>query len=227
MFFCGLDRLFIVWIGGAIILLRIMLKGNPPESQSFTGAIMSAAEMYLSEDEDRRELIGILHDIESKENHEDMARQEIRGAEILIGAGLDLSVPGAISRHYPVNAEGYVPVNRVIRAADNLSGLVITCALVKGESLSPVTPDTIRGKIKDKSLATCNRKKGVKMTGTYYTLPAFFDMALRAAGEIRQEFDSTKSRLQENCPVGITGRRGQNRVLPETSASIRLGGAQR
>ena len=45
------------------------------------------------------------------------------------------------------------PLKKTIFAVDDLTGFIIVCALVYGKSLSKVTPERVRKKLKDKAFA--------------------------------------------------------------------------
>ncbi len=174
---------------GAISLLRTHVKrGNLLNHCLATGAIMHASADRLGEDPDKWELIGILHDIDFEEINEDMAAHGIRGEEIILRAGIEPGIAAVVARHnYTVYGDGEAPVDRVLQAADNISGLIISCALVKGGAITEVTSDTIRKKFREKSFAAGCLRERVRMIEPLLSLPDFFETALRAVQGIRGE----------------------------------------
>ncbi|HEU17566.1 MAG TPA: HDIG domain-containing protein, partial [Methanolinea sp.] len=125
------------------------------------GAIMKKAAGTLGEDEARFETIGILHDIDFEVVDGDMERHGIEGARILLENGYGKDVTEVVKKHNDMifgSSEGVADV--VLQAADNISGLIIACALVKGGSISEVTPKTVKKKFQEKSFAAgCRREK--------------------------------------------------------------------
>ena len=174
---------------GAITLLRNHVKRENLLNHCIaTGAIMHTVADRLGEDPDRWELVGILHDIDFEEIHEDMTRHGIRGEKILMGVGLDPWISAAVARHnYKIYGDREAPVDLALQAADNTSGLIISCALVKGGALTAVTPDTIRKKFREKSFAAGCQRERVRMIEPLLPLPEFFETDLRAVQGIHEE----------------------------------------
>ncbi|WAI02353.1 HDIG domain-containing metalloprotein [Methanogenium organophilum] len=157
-----------------------------------TAAIMRATAGALGEDADLWEKIGILHDIDFEEVGEDMDRHGDVGAGMLISAGLGEEVAGPVRRH---NFQKYddtdTPVDVALTAADNISGLVIACAMVKGGSVSDVTAKTVKKKFKDKSFAAgCNRDR-IRRIEAYMELPEYYTLSVAAIQGIKEDLGLT------------------------------------
>ncbi len=112
------------------------------------------------------------------------------GAALLLAAGLGgEEVAGPVRRH---NFETYgdtdtPPVDTALTAADNMSGLVIACAMVKGGRLSEVTAKTVKKKVKDKAFAAgCNRDR-IRRIETYMELPAYYALSVAALQNIKED----------------------------------------
>ncbi|GAB7015038.1 HDIG domain-containing metalloprotein [Methanogenium cariaci] len=153
-----------------------------------TAAIMRATAGALDEDADLWEVIGILHDIDYEEVDGDMQCHGNAGAALLLAAGLGEEVAGPVRRH---NFETYgdtdTPVDTALTAADNMSGLVIACAMVKGGRLSEVTAKTVKKKVKDKAFAAgCNRDR-IRRIETYMELPAYYALSVAALQNIKED----------------------------------------
>ena len=153
-----------------------------------TAAIMRATAEALGEDADLWEKIGILHDIDFEEVGEDMERHGDVGAEILLLAGLGEEVAGPVRRHnYMKYGDTDTPVDNALTAADNISGLVIACAMVKGGSVSDVTAKTVKKKFKEKSFAAgCNRDRIKRIEG-YMELPEYYALSVAALQGIKED----------------------------------------
>lgn len=127
-----------------------------------TAAVMKGFASELHEDTELWETIGILHDIDFEEIHEDMNLHGIRGAEILTNAGVPLEITEPIRRHNHMLFGGdyTTKVEICLQVADSVSGLVIACAYVKGGKITDVTPKTVSKKYKAASFAAgCDRSR--------------------------------------------------------------------
>lgn len=108
------------------------------------------------------EVIGILHDIDFEEIHEDMTQHGVAGHAILKNAGLSDAVADPVRRHNHMlfGGEYTTPVEICLQVADSVSGLVVACAYVKGGKITEVTPTTVPKKYKAGSFATgCDRNR--------------------------------------------------------------------
>ncbi|HOP67094.1 MAG TPA: hypothetical protein PLG61_05210 [Methanoregulaceae archaeon] len=85
------------------------------------------------------------------------------------------------------SSEGVADV--VLQSADNISGLIIACALVKGGSISDVTPKTVKKKFKEKSFAAGCRREKVWEIEEFMDLSRFFELAIVAMQEIKGDLD--------------------------------------
>ena len=153
-----------------------------------TAAIMKGLAKRLGEDENRWEIIGLLHDIDYELVEGDMNKHGIRGYEILKSHGLSDDIAEAVKRHNYSLFEPESNAEIALQAADNLSGLVIACALVKNRKLSEVTPKTVKKKFKDKSFAAgCNRERIKLIEKLGINLQEFYDIAIKSLLEIKHE----------------------------------------
>ena len=138
----------------AILLLKEHVKNEGLFIHCIaTAAIMRAAAARLGEDEDRWEIIGILHDIDFEEIGGDMSLHGDAGYEILTSHGIDEDIAGPVKRHnYEKYGDFDTPVDLALTAADNISGLITACALVKGGDVSAVTGKTIKKNTEPRSV---------------------------------------------------------------------------
>ena len=175
----------------ALKLLRKYISGeNLIKHCIATAAIMKGLAKRLGEDENRWELIGLLHDIDYELVKGDMNKHGIRGYDILKSYGLNDDIAEAVKRHNYSLFEPENPAEIALQAADNLSGLVIACALVKNRKLSEVTPKTVKKKFKDKSFAAgCNRERIKLIEKLGIDLQEFYDIAIKSLLEIKHELD--------------------------------------
>lgn len=153
-----------------------------------TAAVMRATAGALGEDADLWEVIGILHDIDYEEVGEDMERHGDVGADMLLAAGLGEEVAGPVRRHnYVKYGDTDTQVDTALTAADNISGLVIACAKVKGGSVTDVTAKTVRKKVKDKAFAAgCNRDR-IRKIEAYMDLSEYYALSVAALESIKED----------------------------------------
>lgn len=117
-------------------------------------ATMQAYARLLHEDEEKWGITGLLHDFDWEIHPtEDLHPQE--GSKILEQRGVPADIRYAILCHAPFLGLEYTSqMDRSVFASDEISGFVTACALVKPDkSLSLVTPDSVRRKMKDKAFA--------------------------------------------------------------------------
>ncbi len=175
--------------GGAILLLQEhVAKESLIGHCRATAAIMRATAETLGEDADLWEITGILHDIDYEEVDEDMERHGDVGARMLLAAGLGEEVAGPVRRHnYVKHGDSDTLVDAALTAADNISGLVIACAMVKGGSVSDVTAKTVKKKVKDKAFAAgCNRDR-IRKIEAYMELPDYYALSVAALQGIKED----------------------------------------
>ncbi len=121
-------------------------------------AVSAAMGFYarqLGEDQDYWEIVGLLHDFDW-EIHPDLDRHPIDGAEILRNRGWDEETIRVILSHY-TEGTGVVrekPVDFVLYACDEVTGLVIATTLVRpSKRIGDVTLSSLRKKWKDRRFA--------------------------------------------------------------------------
>lgn len=154
-----------------------------------TGAIMKAVAGYLYKDSALWEEIGILHDIDFEAVNGDMQQHGIAGASLLKNAGFPDEIGVIIKHHnhFLHNGPYESPVEIALQAADSASGLIIACALVKGNRLSDVSVKTITKKAKEKSFAAgCDRNR-IALIAPLMEIPVFYGQALSGMMEILGE----------------------------------------
>lgn len=192
----------------AIALLRQYVHGDTLVRYCLaTGSIMKAVAGPLGGDPAGWEEIGILHDIDFEQvnggwkNPEGSSQLGIQmnptyiqphgvaGARLLTDAGIADDSCGIIAghNHFLHIAPYETPVEIALQAADNASGLITACALVKGGRLSDVTMKTITKKAKEKSFAAgCDRNR-IAFIAPLMEIPVFYGHALAGLMEIRTE----------------------------------------
>lgn len=107
----------------------------------------------FGEDEELWGIVGLLHDFDY-ERYPSLEEHPFRGMEILRERGVPeviVHAVGAHANHTGIPRESLL--ERAIFACDEISGFVTAVALVKGRTLSAVTPESVRKRMKEKGFA--------------------------------------------------------------------------
>ncbi len=115
------------------------------------GAIMKRLACHFNADLKMWELTGILHDIDLGTTDDPDQHGRI-GAEWLERSGMPDELVHAVLAHAG-HSECRTPLDTLLIAADQLSGLITAFALVKGRKLSNVTVKTVKKRFKEKRFA--------------------------------------------------------------------------
>ena len=119
-------------------------------------AVEAAVRHYarkMGEDEDVWGLAGLLHDLDWEKYPDEHPR---RAVDVLKEQGYPEEVVRAIVAHaYPDRGDvaPETPLDRVLYACDELSGLVYACCLVRPTGIDDLAPRSVVKKLKDKSFA--------------------------------------------------------------------------
>lgn len=120
------------------------------------------------EDEDLWGTAGLLHDLDWEKYPDEHPR---RGLAELEDRGYPDAILQAIKSHAPerTGVDPDSPLDRVLFACDELSGLVYACCLVRPNGIDDLKPKSVTKKLKDKSFAAgVNRDdvtRGVELLG--------------------------------------------------------------
>jgi len=120
------------------------------------GSIMRSYAKFFGEDENKWEIVGLLHDIDYEVTKNDPKTHGLKSAEILKDV-LDKESLLAIKRHNFENNNSGEPQSKLeiaLIVADALSGLIVATALVMpNKKLEEVKVKSVVSKFKDKSFA--------------------------------------------------------------------------
>ncbi len=156
-----------------------------------TEAIMRAAAQNLNDDAETWALCGLLHDIDFEKTKENPVAHGVLAQEILKDKGLAPEILRAILSHNSMIAN---PVARETKmehslvAADSMTGLIITCAMVKGKKLANVTEDSVKNAFKKKGFAAGSKRENImecEKAGIPYG--KFVELSLKAMKEIAEK----------------------------------------
>lgn len=149
-------------------------------------AVMRQLAERQGEDPDLYGLVGLLHDFDY-ERYPEVGTHTIEGGRILAAAGFPPVIIEAIQSHVTENGIFRdTLLKKSIYAADELTGLVVAVALVKGRDLTQVTTGSVMKKVKDKSFARGVSREDVYAGahGLAMEVPELVDVILGALGPI-------------------------------------------
>lgn len=118
---------------------------------SVEGVMRSLASRF-DEDAETWGLVGLFHDIDQDQTHDDPARHAYVGAEWLREAGVGEGIVNGVLAH--AHAEYRTDlVSRAIVPADAIAGFLVACALVRPEKASGMKVSSCKKKLKERSFA--------------------------------------------------------------------------
>jgi uncharacterized protein len=114
--------------------------------------VMRRLARHFGEDEDTWGLVGLFHDLDQDQTHDDPDRHAYQAAEWLREAGADERVVKGVLAH----AHEEHRTDRMTKAvvhADAVAGLLVAAALVRPEKAHGMKLSSVRKKLKDKAFA--------------------------------------------------------------------------
>jgi putative nucleotidyltransferase with HDIG domain len=114
--------------------------------------VMRRLARHFGEDEDTWGLVGLFHDLDQDQTHDDPDRHAYQAAEWLREAGADERVVTGVLAH----AHEEHRTDRMTQAvvhADAVAGLLVAAALVRPEKATGMKVSSVRKKLKDKAFA--------------------------------------------------------------------------
>ncbi|SHE71612.1 hypothetical protein SAMN02745164_00998 [Marinitoga hydrogenitolerans DSM 16785] len=172
----------------AIKLLKQHVKNdNLVKHCLAVGAIMKGLAKELNENEERWEIIGILHDLDyeyTKNNPEIHAKKTVEILENQI-TDEEKNAILAHNEHASLNTK----LDYSLYAADPISGLVTAAVLVRPDKkIEGLKVKSLKKKFKDKSFAAgANRENIKKIEEINIELSKFFEISIESMKEIAEE----------------------------------------
>jgi uncharacterized protein len=114
--------------------------------------VMRRLARHFGEDEETWGLVGLFHDLDQDQTHDDPERHAYQAAEWLEEAGADERVVGGVLAH----AHEEHRTDRMTKAvvhADAVAGLLVAAALVRPEKAHGMKVSSVKKKLKDKAFA--------------------------------------------------------------------------
>jgi putative nucleotidyltransferase with HDIG domain len=114
--------------------------------------VMRALARRLEEDEDAWGLVGLFHDLDQDQTHEDVERHAYQAAEWLREAGVSEEIVRGVLAH--AHEEHRTDrMSRAIVHADALAGLLVASALVRPTKAEGMKVSSVKKKLKEKAFA--------------------------------------------------------------------------
>ena len=158
------------------------------------GGVMKALAKHFHDDEEEWEIAGLLHDMDYEITKDDATQHTKLAVEWLNKTDASEEIKNAILAHGWGYVEGNPePTNNIewsIYCCDELTGLIVACALVKpSKKLEDVTVDTVLSKWKQKSFAAGVDREQISMCEEKLGIPLdeFIGIALSAMQEMHEE----------------------------------------
>jgi len=114
--------------------------------------VMRALARRFGEDEETWGLVGLFHDLDQDQTHDDMERHAYQAAEWLREAGVDERIVIGVLAH--AHEEHRTdPMTRAVVHADALAGLLVASALVRPRKAEGMKVSSVKKKLKEKAFA--------------------------------------------------------------------------
>jgi putative nucleotidyltransferase with HDIG domain len=114
--------------------------------------VMRSLARHFGENEDTWGLVGLFHDLDQDETHEDPERHAYLAAEWLREAGVDERIVTGVLAHAHEEYRTDRMTNAVVHA-DALAGLLVAAALVRPEKAGGMKVSSVKKKLKEKAFA--------------------------------------------------------------------------
>lgn len=179
-----------------------LLKENAPEPYLYqhglaSEALMRSAARYLGKNEEEEAVwaaTGLLHDIDYPETAQNPAKHGLQAADKLEGF-LPANALNAIRAHnYEMNnAPCSTQLDYTLRAAETLTGLIITAALVRPTGIEGMEASSLKKKMKDKAFAASVNREAIKeCEKAGFELTTFLTLGITALTPLAQELGIQK-----------------------------------
>ena len=159
-------------------------------------AIMRVLARKLGKDEDYWGMVGLLHDIDWRHTKGDVENHCIACVDILKKHGFDDHFIDIVQSHaygheaIPelINHTRLHEIEHALAAAETLTGLIYTYALMRDGRISDMTVKGLRKKFKDKTFAKgVDRELILEIEEVGIELSEFFELSINAVKEIKHE----------------------------------------
>ena len=152
--------------------------------------VMRSLARHLGEDEDTWGLVGLFHDLDQDQTHDDPERHAHQAAEWLREAGVDERIVEGVLAH----AHEQYRTDRMTQAvvhADAVAGLLVAAALVRPEKATGMKVSSVKKKLKEKAFAPgVNREEVRQAEATLgLSLDEFIGLGIEGLQGVAPEID--------------------------------------
>lgn len=135
-------------------------------------------------------IVGLLHDADYELIGKDLEKHTLVTAEKLRELGVsERIIEGVRAHHWGVKPTRDNIMERAVFCADDMSGLITACALVKDKKLANVTVESVMKKIPQKSFAAGAKREQILASPEELDIPTeqFVTIALKAMQDISED----------------------------------------
>jgi putative nucleotidyltransferase with HDIG domain len=153
-------------------------------------AVMKGLAIYFSEDVEKWQLAGLMHDVDYEKTADDPSKHSLIGAEILEDLGFDSAIVYAVKAHNSYHGiERKRKMDKALYSADPVSGLITAAALIlPSKKLEAVTLESILKRMNEKNFAKgADREKIRECSELGLTIEQFLEIALNSMKEVAGE----------------------------------------
>ena len=182
------------------LLNKMMQNKNLIRHGLAVEAIMKSLCKYLKEkhpelpaeefNEEEWGIVGLLHDADYELIGKDLEKHTLVTAEKLRELGVsERIIEGVRAHHWGVKPIRDNIMEKAVFCADDTSGLITACALVKDKKLANVTVESVMKKIPQKSFAAGAKREQIMASKEELNIPLeeFIGIALKAMQDISDE----------------------------------------
>ena len=151
-------------------------------------AIMKRLAVYLEEDSELWEAVGLLHDIDYEKTSDDFSKHGLISAEIVSELLPDEGIHAIRAHNEMTGFKAESKLDVCLFAADALSGMIVAGALVRPTKLEGMKASSIRRRMKDKSFARqVSRENIMRCEEIGIPQSEFLTMGIEAMQSVRKE----------------------------------------
>ena len=156
---------------------------------SVEGVMRRLAERF-NEDPDKWGLVGLFHDIDQDQTHDDPSRHAYVGAEWLREAGVDEGIINGVLAHAHEQYRTDLASKSIVNA-DALSGFLVACALVRPEKAEGMKVSSCKKKLKERSFAPGVNREEIHSCEEMIGLPIdeFIGLGIEGLQSVAEEIE--------------------------------------
>ncbi len=150
-------------------------------------AVMKRLAAHFQEDEEKWEVVGLLHDLDYEETADDPGRHGLVSAEWLEQMGVESDVVNAVKAHAD-KAPRDSMMDKAVYCSDPVTGFLVACALIHPDkSLEPIDVEFALKRIKEKRFAAgASRERMASCSELGLSMEEFMGIALEAMRDSRK-----------------------------------------